>query len=807
MSKPKLMFTMLLSTIVIAGSTLTSPIKANGLTSKQSVKSSVTFLAQGTPARQQPSVRFSSVFVGMVCVGFLVGFGLVGYSKKRRVRRVRPNTKVDRFSEEFLVGPLAEHYKSTLGKENQPMNSDLDASAKNTQENFSISSEDNTILHNIEIPKSVTSNGNTAANPTLELYQGLIEEIITNALKGQIRSGQYIYNKLLDNIIKGTGEIFDRCLHSRLEAIQSELENVKNSGNLFQREDPDLKKARLTRTLKALQSIEGEWERLQKYHEIQAAIKAAIEKIITAEPHKRLLMLLQIIDSNQSQVFSHSQLQQLATDLKSEVDSSNDILLKQEMQQLANGIIRGVESCQQLETHLVRWIYEPTKKSLGLADSQEKLQEPWASWMTQVKSPLLQSVFSTLAASHSVTELIASQPYIDLIDWVELAVVLQSLQGGLVAWFEKQPYDSKWGTASSISTYLNFAVLWSQLSNGFDSATNFDIDKREQLAKASFQILLQNLRIFAHREYFPLYGGVYATFGGDYLRDTLNYLDTPLRQIERTQEKARIFTLLGYSQRIFGNYDQAQFFHQQALEIAREANDQPSEIANLNHLSHICVAQKDYSAAINYSQRALIIARQEGNRLGEAHALATLGYSQVFSALQLEQVEPNLFEQAIEYLKQGLKLSDKLEKDVVSYGFTILYIQALCYNSIGISYIVLENLQTAIEYLEKGIDAAQFSGDRYLQGLNFSYLAQAYYSFNNIEQTISNSCLGMYFLEQIAAEDWRKTAGLLTIIQGQIGDDKYLQIFSKCQGHIIKFIGVDGYDYIPQLLDKYKQSL
>ncbi|MER3590071.1 MAG: hypothetical protein C4322_21685, partial [Mastigocladus sp. ERB_26_1] len=56
------------------------------------------------------------------------------------------------------------------------------------------------------------------------------------------------------------------------------------------------------------------------------------------------------------------------------------------------------------------------------------------------------------------------------------------------------------------------------------------------------------------------------------------------------------------------------------------------EIANLNHKSHICVAQKDYSQAINYSQRALILARQTGDRTGEAHALATLGYSEVFAA-------------------------------------------------------------------------------------------------------------------------------------------------------------------------------
>jgi tetratricopeptide (TPR) repeat protein len=82
-------------------------------------------------------------------------------------------------------------------------------------------------------------------------------------------------------------------------------------------------------------------------------------------------------------------------------------------------------------------------------------------------------------------------------------------------------------------------------------------------------------------------------------------LDEPLRQVEGTQEKARVLTLLGYSLRAQGLYDRATAFHQQALEIARGAGDQICEIANLNHLSRICVAQKNYAEAINYSSKSI----------------------------------------------------------------------------------------------------------------------------------------------------------------------------------------------------------
>lgn len=306
------------------------------------------------------------------------------------------------------------------------------------------------------------------------------------------------------------------------------------------------------------------------------------------------------------------------------------------------------------------------------------------------------------------------------------------------------------------------------------------------------------LRAFAQREYFPLYGGVFASLSGNYLRDALNYLDEPLRRVEGTQEKARILTLLGYSLRAQGVYDRANTFHQQALEIARDAGDRICEIANLNHLSRMCVAQQNYESAISYSQRALMFSRQTGDRLGEANALANLGFSEVFQAKQLAQVEPEVYESAIHYLEQGLQLSERLA-DRQS--------QSLCFSSLGIAHVVIEQPQKAIAYLEQGWQAAQFSGDLYLQGLNLAYLAEASYSLQNLDKAIYTGSLGAYLLEQIGSNDWRKPAGLLTILQGQIGVEAFQTLLGEQRPKIIAIIGVDGYDYIPQLLKKYRDSM
>src|SRR5579883_613940 len=367
-----------------------------------------------------------------------------------------------------------------------------------------------------------------------------------------------------------------------------------------------------------------------------------------------------------------------------------------------------------------------------------------------------------------------------------MAIILQYLQRGLVNWFDQQAYNVQAGSKLCISTFLTFAVIWSQLANGLGESTYY--------GKASSQVLLQVLRTFTQRPYFPLYGGIFASFSGTYLRNALSYLDEPLRRVEGTQEKARILTLLGYSQRALGQYEPSAQFHQQALEIARNAGDHACEIANLNHLSRTCVAQKNYAEAINYSQRALILSRQTGDRLGEANALVNLGYSEVFQAQRMEQSEPESYELAVNYLEQGLNLAEQLG-DRQS--------QALALNSLGIAQVVLEQPQAAIEYLTNGLKSAQVAGDLYLQGLNLAYLAEAYYRLQNANRAILTGCLGMYFLDTIASRDWRQPAGLLTILQGQLGES-FDTTLTQLRPELIAAIGVDGYDHLPTLIERYR---
>lgn len=601
-------------------------------------------------------------------------------------------------------------------------------------------------------------------------YFALIDRIVELTLQGKISSVERVYKMLVEQVEIGTGEILERCLQQRIETAQAQLET----------------KLKAARVLRALQTIEKQWERWQSENQVDAEISEIAQSILTGEPEDYFLRTVDAIDPNQDVPLSIDDLGKLAQSITNAAKKQEDAQLAQDWQQLAVGITEGLQSFTALEGDLVSWMYGSGSNFSGFGAEKPN---PWRIWAQKISSPLPKQLFQTLAQQQSTLSFGRVANNLELRAWIELAIVLHYLQQGLVTWFDQQPYNSKFGKELSYSTLLTFASIWCQLWQAFANT-------RPALADGCFLIMLQILRRFAQRDDFPLYSGVFASFSGEYLQDTLDYFDEPLQQVEGTEEKARILTLLGYSQRTAGDYDKAIIFHEEALEIAIEANDYPCEIANLNHLSRTNVNLKNYSEALKYSQRALIAARQVGDKLGEANASVNLGYAKVFAARQLDRMAAEDYSEAIRYLEQGVELAKK-QGDLQSQSFG--------HSSLGIAYVILEQPTSAITSLTKGAELAQYSRDVYLQGLSFSYLAEAYYSIEDASAAISYGSLGMYLLNRIDSVEWRQVAGLLSIIQGQIGEE-YSNLLGQQRSQIISLIGVDGYDYLPELLEEYKQS-
>ena len=600
-------------------------------------------------------------------------------------------------------------------------------------------------------------------------YFALIDKIIKLTLEGKISSVERVYRMLVEEVETGTGEIFERCLDERIAKSKAQLET----------------KLKAARVLRALQTVEKQWLRWQSENQVDDEISQIVENVLVGEPEDYFLRIVEAIDPNQDNPLSSDELDKLAKNIQAAAKTQQDARLAQDWQQIAVGITEGLKSFTALEGDLVSWMYTGSNFS-GFGSEKPN---PWRIWAQKISSPLPKQLFQTLAQQQSTVAFARTANNLELRAWVELAIVLQYLQQGLVTWFDRQPYNSKFGKELSYSTMLSFASIWCGLWQAF-------VNSKPELADGCFLVMLQILRTFAQREDFPLYSGVFADFSGEYLQDTLDYFDEPLKQVAGTEEKARILTLLGYSQRTAGDYNRAIAFHEQALEIAVEKNDYRCEVANLNHLSRTKVNLKNYSEAINYSQRALIAARQVGDKLGEANAAVNLGYAKVFAARELERVTAEEYGEAIRYLEQGVELAKK-QGDSQSQSFG--------HSSLGIAYVILEQPTAAIASLTKGAELAQYSRDVYLQGLCFFYLAEAYYSIEDRAAAITYGSLGMYLLNQIGSVEWRQVAGLLSILQGQIGEE-FNNILRQQRSQIISLIGVDGYDYLPKLLQEYQQS-
>ena len=611
----------------------------------------------------------------------------------------------------------------------------------------------------------------SASTSLSDRYFELIDSIVDITLQGKIRSYEQVYRMLLKEVDIGTGEVFERCLIQRIEATKAQLET----------------KLKAPRMLRALQTIEKQWSRWQQENQDTATITDMVQQILAVEPQDYFQAVVEAIDSNRDKPLNRDKLVKLAQNIKSAADNQSNPQLAQDWQQIAFGIADGLNSFTDLEADLVSWIYDAGSKFGGFGAEKPN---PWRTWSQKVNNPLPKQLFQTLAQNQAITDLAKIASNLELRAWVELAILLQYLQRGLVNWFDKQPYDSKFGKQLSYSTFLSFAAIWCELWQNLANS-------QKRLATGCFGMMLQILKSFARRDDFPLYSGVFASFSGEYLQNTLEYFDEPLKQVKGTEEKARILTLLGYSQRTLGQYQKASAFHEEALTIAREAKDRPCEIANLNHISRTYANQKNYSDAINYAQRALILARQVGNKLGEANALVNLGYSKVLAARQSDSMDTEVYSEAIRYLEQGVELA-KQQGDFQSQSFG--------YSSLGIAYVILSQPTTAIASLTKGAELAQYSRDIYLQGLSFAYIAEAYYSIEDRTSAIVFGCLGMYLLKQINSVEWRQPGGLISILQGQLGEQEFTDLLATKRTQIIAVIGVDGYDYIGEILAEYKRS-
>jgi hypothetical protein len=615
-------------------------------------------------------------------------------------------------------------------------------------------------------------------------YQEFVDQTIARTLKGEFRSQEQVYRLVAKQLENGTSEILERCLANQATQYQQQLAQ----------ETSEIKQAKITRQINALKTLQEGWNRWHQEDAKQRTGKIILQQLLNAPQAERLLHLVQALDINQTDSLNHAHLEYLAQQLSAASEYQEDESSAFELRQLASGLQQGLQSYARLEADLISWIYRE-QRPIGFGANAGN--DPWQTWATKTTSVLPQALFTNQAQNAPASEIVLQQQSINLSAWTELITLLRSLQISLVNWFDRQPYDFQVGNNLAATTLINFAAIWCEFSNGFIQTTYLNEMEREYYAQICFQITLQILRTFAQRDNFPLYGERFTFFVGTGLRDTIAYLDRPLREVENTQEKARILTVLGYSLRSLNQPDRALVFHQEALELANQANDQPCTIANICHISRLFLIQKNYENAVNQARRALILARQTGDAKGEANALVTVGYGEVMQLQSQEVVSAEQMESPMRLLQQGQALAQK---------FTDLQNQAFAAVGLGAAYILLAQMPQAQQILEQGLTIIRQVGDRDLQALSYGYLAEATYQSGQLEIALGYAYIGMYLLEQRNNANWRQTAALLQILEGKLGTERFAQAMQQQRSQLLKQIGQDGIDHIANLIQKYRQG-
>jgi tetratricopeptide (TPR) repeat protein len=608
-------------------------------------------------------------------------------------------------------------------------------------------------------------------------YSNLIEHIVQNSLNGVIRSRAQVYSLIVDELEPTTESVFSDCLGSHIDQIEQQI----------QIPDPHTQ-AHANRTRRTLQTIELEWQRYQQLISTQDSVANAIFRITSADPRDRLTILVEAISPQQAYSLPIPHLEQLARGLANAPCQGET---RSTLQQYASGIEQGIRSWKAIDRHLVSWLYSPQPAD----QDANPAKSPWGLWAMQPIGELPQHLFQALHRKAPLDNWASQSDRFSLTNWVELLLVLQRAQQGLIRWANQQPYEDQSSQQLLSALYLGFASTWVQLSQGLAHCVSLNHQNRTQFSAGAMAIGLQFLRQFTQHPQFPLYGNANHTPHNKSLCDALRYLSTPLNQPEARQEKARILTVVGSLVVLSGKCTEAEKLHQQALELAQATEDAVCSVANLNHLSRIATMQSQCSLAIAQAQRALILARQVGDAQGEANALMNLGAASAHQA-QLMESPVRGYEAAMGYLTEAIGKAQSLGDHRC---------EGICANALANLCIHIGHPAEGLRWLQTGFQATSTCGDLYLQARHFTSMAEACQQVAHPGDAIFAACLGLYYFDRINWREWRQPAALLTQLKSRLGA-RFDQLLSQELAEIVRQIGSDGFAQITRRLEEYGQT-
>jgi tetratricopeptide (TPR) repeat protein len=158
-----------------------------------------------------------------------------------------------------------------------------------------------------------------------------------------------------------------------------------------------------------------------------------------------------------------------------------------------------------------------------------------------------------------------------------------------------------------------------------------------------------------------------------------------------------------------GQYEKAKDYYEQALAIARVADDYAVERAAIGNLGSVYLKLEQYEKAKDYYEQALDIAQETGDRTGEGFWLGKLG--------NIYLMKEGQYEKAIDNYEQALDIAQETS-DRTGEGRQL--------GNLGRVYQGQGEYEKAIDYYEQALAIAQETGDDEGEGFWLGELGRVY---------------------------------------------------------------------------------
>ena len=523
-----------------------------------------------------------------------------------------------------------------------------------------------------------------------------------------------------------------------------------------------------------LDKILKTWEKLQAKAQQERGLRALVKKLAESDSGQELTTLFTDLDpqiSPQLNFQTAGRLLELSKLLKQKAQALQEDPGKfTALDQLAAGLADGIQAAEEVQRSVLTWIYEPQTPRMSFALPPS----PWGTWSQGLSHPLNRAFFEALDRGEIQNFVGVYGNQLDLKSWVELSLLLRYTEFTLLEVFDQQVMNEKATERLAISTFLTIVSIWSELAFHLESSN-------PAFSKSAFQMALYILRSFAQRSYFPRYGLILLSLSGGAVGEAIAHLAEPLRETVGSADMAKIYNLLGFTFRFAGRTEEAKSFLERAITWSREAQDPATEAACTTNLGCILQDIGQTREAITLHERALVLVRMVGDPRGEAYIKAHLG--QALGAVYR-------YPEALELLERSLETAQNLEDPSC---------MVLALTGLGSVYLEMERPSEALVHLEHSLDLAQRLGDFRSGAQNLLLMAEVYKALEQYRASVLRAAQALSLLASLKAAGQRRARGLLTVLQGKMGEAAFTELLEELKPELEKSLGRGALERLQEL--------